>query len=148
MHIQLKCNYSDMSALLFTVKVAVLKIATNYITDASSDHVFSLTMFQVCRLVYELMMIRDLDAVRKIHSLDSPYYFKGRSIFSVANESHTATSSQELSFVVGDEIGITAQRQDGWSMGEMKNRKTRGLFPSDKVEQQVTVADFPTYNNI
>ena len=107
-------------------------------------------MFQICRLVYELMSILDEEAIYKLHSLDEPYSFYYKVLlYSVANMSHTAVSSQELSFVIGDQIGITGQRQDGWSMGVMKNRsEIWGLFPSHKVKQQLEVVDYPTYDNI
>ena len=107
-------------------------------------------MFQICRLVYELMSSLDEEAIYKLQSLDEPYSFYNKVLlYSVANMSHTAVSSQELSFVIGDQIGITGQRQDGWSMGVMKNRsEIWGLFPSHKVKQQLEVVDYPTYDNI
>ena len=108
-------------------------------------------MFQICRLVYELMLIRDLDAVYRIHSLDCPYHFLlDKAEVSVANESHTAASPQELSFAVGDGIGITGQWRDGWCLGvTWRGTNTfKGLFPSHKVKQHFKLADFPTYNGI
>ena len=98
------------------------------------------------------MSILDEEAIYKLHSLDEPYsFYHGVMLYSVANMSHTAVSSQELSFVIGDRIAITGQRRDGWSMGVVKNRsknKIWGLFPSHKVNQQFAVVDYPTYDNI
>ena len=106
-------------------------------------------MFQVGRMVYELMFINDTNAVYRILSMDRPYkFFTLIEIFSVANESHIAASTQELSFAVRDQIGITWQRKDGWSMGVSRKTHKMGLFPSHKVEQPLAVADFPTYKNI
>ena len=95
-------------------------------------------------------MIRDPDAIYRIHSLDSSYYLirQDAESFYVAKESHTAASTEELSFATGDTMRVTGQRRDGWSTGV--RRDIRGLFPSHKVEQQILVVDkfFPVYNNI
>ena len=94
------------------------------------------------------MMIRDPDAIYRIHSLDTSHYLVGNFLYAVANESHIAKSTHELSFSSGDRMRITGQRRDGWSMGVRDDNGKRGLFPSQKVKQQIVVADFPTYNNI
>ena len=95
-------------------------------------------------------MIRDPDAIYRIHSLDSSYYLirQDAESFYVAKESHTAASTEELSFATGDTMRVTGQRRDGWSTGVRHD--IRGLFPSHKVEQQILVVDkfFPVYNNI
>ena len=40
---------------------------------------------------------------------------------------------------------VTGQRRDGWSTGVRIDNGKRGLFPSLKVEQQIVVADYPTF---
>ena len=97
-------------------------------------------------------MIRDPDAIYRIHSLDSSYYLirQDAESFYVAKESHTAASTEELAFATGDKMRVTGQRRDGWSTGVRIDNGKRGLFPSHKVEQQILVVDkfFPVYNNI
>ena len=104
-------------------------------------------MFQIGRLVYELMMIRDPDANYRTHSLDSSYHLISQDAesFYVAKESHTAASTEEFAFSTGDKMRVTGQRRDGWSTGVRIDNGKGGLFPSHKVEQQIVVADYPTF---
>ena len=102
---------------------------------------------QVCRLAYELMQTHHVDASRNFYSLDDIYYFGGQQGHDVrAVQSHRGTSG--LKFDKGDLLGIAGNQKDGQSVGEHRKSHVRGNFPSYKVEEEVIVADFPTYPNV
>ena len=59
--------------------------------------------------------------------------------------SHTSTYSGELSMNAGDQLGIAGNEKDGRSVGTHVQSARRGDFPSYKLEEEIIVADFPTY---
>ncbi len=92
-----------------------------------------------------------VDASRKYYSLDDVYYFGGQQAHNVrAIQDHDAskqtTHKEELSFETGELFGIAGNEKNGYSVGKQASSRIRGQFPSYKVEEQVLVADFPTYN--
>ena len=102
---------------------------------------------QVCRLAYELMQTHHVDASRNFFSLDDIYYFGGQQAHDVkALQRHQSTSS--FSFEKGDLLGIAGNEKNGQSVGVHRKTSTRGNFPSYKVEEEVILADFPTYLDV
>ncbi|KAL5515827.1 hypothetical protein EMCRGX_G001049 [Ephydatia muelleri] len=101
---------------------------------------------KICRLAYELMQPLHTDASRLFHSLDDVYYYGGQQEHRVrAIASHTSTYSGELSMNAGDQLGIAGNEKDGRSVGTHVQSARRGDFPSYKLEEEIIVADFPTY---
>lgn len=104
---------------------------------------------QICRLAYELMQTHHPDASRNFYTLDDVYYFGGQQAHYVrAIKGHTARSNKEISFVAGDLIGIAGNERNGSSVGSLKHSRVKRLFPSYKVEDEVVIADFPTYPDV
>ena len=102
---------------------------------------------QVCRLAYELMQTYHVDASRNFYSLDDVYYFGGQQGHDVrAVQSHRGPSG--LKFEKGDLLGIAGNQKDGQSVGEHRKTSSRGNFLSYKVEEEVILADFPSYPNV
>jgi len=80
---------------------------------SESDYIVCTFSSQICRLGYELMQDKHVDASFKFQSLDDPYYFGGgrRELIQVI-EPHQAKSG-ELDLETGDIIENHA-RYDGW----------------------------------
>lgn len=113
---------------------------------SESDYLVCTFSSQVCRLAYEIMSSRHLDASRKFHSLDDIYYFGGQNEHKVrARYAHKATSSNELDLEVGDELSIAGNHWNGFSKGFSHRTHLEGIFPSYKIEDIVDVADFPIH---
>jgi glycoprotein 6-alpha-L-fucosyltransferase len=104
----------------------------------------SIVLFvKVCRLAYELMQTRYPDASRHFKSLDDIFYFGGQNAHSqLAIRSHTAQSDEEISFDVGDYIGIAGNHWNGYSKGINRRTGAVGLYPSYKVIDLIEVEDF------
>ncbi|KAK3745546.1 hypothetical protein QZH41_012460 [Actinostola sp. cb2023] len=103
---------------------------------------------QVCRLGYEMMQARHPDASKYFQSLDDIYYFGGQSGHNVrAIVPHEAQNRDEISFEVGDLVGIAGNHWDGYSKGTNFRTGQSGLYPSWKVEEVMDTAKFPTYED-
>eukprot|EP00794_Sanderia_malayensis_P017813 gene17813-19591_t len=101
---------------------------------------------QVCRLAYEMMNSRHVDATRMFKSLDDIYYFGGQQEHRVrAIHRHKARSSVEIDLEIGDELSIAGNHWDGYSKGFSHRQSREGIFPSYKVEEVDRIADFPIY---
>lgn len=96
------------------------------------------------------MQNEHIDASNKYYSLDDVYYFGGQQGHNmVAIQNHKAPPNQnELSMNIGDILSIAGNEKNGYSVGRKLSTKKHGQYPSYKVEEEVLVADFPTYNNI
>jgi len=103
---------------------------------------------KVCRLAYELMQTRFPDASRYFKSLDDIFYYGGQDHHSQrAVIAHTANSEDEISFQVGDYIGIAGNHWNGYSKGTNRRTGAVGLFPSYKAVDVIKVADFEFDNH-
>lgn len=94
-----------------------------------------------------------VDASRKYYSLDDIYYFGGQQAHNVqAIQNHDSSKQtshdNELSFQTGDLMGIAGNEKNGYSVGRHVSSRKRGQYPSYKVEDEVLVADFPTYHDV
>lgn len=88
----------------------------------------------MCRLAYELMQTRYADAKERYRSLDDVYYYGGQSAHDLeAIWPHEAKNPNEISFAVGDLLGIAGNHWDGYTMAEHRKTDSKGLFPSFKV---------------
>ena len=54
----------------------------------------------------------------------------------------------ELSFEVGDLLGIAGNEKDGTSVGIHRKTSRKGKYPSYKVEEELIIRDFPTYPEV
>lgn len=104
------------------------------------------------------MQNNHIDASRKFYSLDDVYYFGGQQPHNVvAIQSHKFTKPQkqhnkkelpDVSFKEGDLLGIAGNEKDGYSVGVHRKSQLKGKYPSYKVEEQVLVADFPSFDEV
>ncbi|KFM57890.1 Alpha-(1,6)-fucosyltransferase, partial [Stegodyphus mimosarum] len=104
---------------------------------------------QVCRLAYEIMQNYHPDPSTYFRSLDDIFYFGGQNDHNqVAFYNHTARTSQEISLVKGDIVGIAGNHWDGFSKGINRRTKKSGLYPSYKTVEKIELVDFPTYSEV
>ena len=104
---------------------------------------------QVCRVAYELMQTKHGDASQYFHSLDDVFYFGGQNAHNLrAVEPHKGGSKDDLSFEVGDLLGIAGNHWDGFSKGTHRKSGKSGLFPSYKVVNDIVTVKMPTYPEV
>lgn len=114
-----------------------------------SDYLVCTFSSQVCRVGYEIMQTLHTDATDRFTSLDDIYYYGGQNAHNrEAVLPHKPRSNQEISLRKGDLIGIAGNHWNGFSKGKNENTNQGGLFPSFKVIDKVSVADFPTYSHV
>jgi hypothetical protein len=91
-----------------------------------------------------------IDGSQSYYSLDDVYYFGGgqQDHDVIAIERHRADSYGEISFEIGDHLGIAGNEKNGSSVGVHRRTHMRGLYPSYKVEAHVPTGPFPTYNEV
>lgn len=63
----------------------------------------------------------------------------------IAVEEHISANSAELSFEVGDSIGIAGNHWDGYSKGTNRRTGRMGLYPSYKAREKWRIVDFPIF---
>ena len=91
------------------------------------------------------MQNHHIDASLKYYSLDDIYYFGGQQDHNVvAIESHKG-SSNEVEFLIGDELGIAGNEKNGYSVGVHRKTLKHGQYPSYKVEDRLRIVDFLSY---
>ncbi|XP_052271039.1 alpha-(1,6)-fucosyltransferase-like isoform X1 [Dreissena polymorpha] len=101
----------------------------------------------VCRVSYELMMPLHGDPSIRFKSLDDLYYFHGQNAHNVlAIEDHQSRHDGEISFNVGDIVGVAGNHWDGYSMGTHVKTGRSGLFPSYKFVNIIERVKMPTYH--
>ena len=103
----------------------------------------------MCRLAYELMQTRHVDATQYYYSLDDVFYYGGMQGHHVrAIHPHKPRSSSQLELVVGDTISLAGNEKDGTSKGRLHRTGKYGEFLSYKVEDVLRIVDFPTYKEV
>ncbi|XP_076442953.1 alpha-(1,6)-fucosyltransferase-like isoform X2 [Babylonia areolata] len=119
-------------------------------------HFLSLTNFlvctfssQVCRVAYELMQTLHGDASTYFRSLDDVFYYGGQNAHNLrAVEAHQGRGGDELTFEVGDLLGIAGNHWNGYSKGTLRKTGKSGLYPSYKVENEIASVEMPTYPEV
>lgn len=86
------------------------------------------------------------DASDLFHSLDDIYYYGGQTGHEQKAVFPHEGRMDEISFDVGDMIGIAGNHWDGYSKGTNKRTRRVGLYPSYKVEEIFKLVKYPTYN--
>ena len=100
----------------------------------------------MCRLAYELMQTHHIDGSRLAYSLDDIYYYGGQQQHNMrAFHSHTEERHGHMTFRKGDLLNIHGNLRNGFSTSQ---NKKQGLFPSYIVEEEIFIADFPTYPEV
>lgn len=102
-------------------------------------------------MAYELMQKYYVDASQRYYSLDDIYYFGGQQahdVVAIEDNINPPGGNKELSFHIGDSLGIAGNEKDGFSVGTHRKTAVRGSYPSYKVEEHVLIADFPSYNEV
>lgn len=101
----------------------------------------------VCRMAYEMMNSKHVDASQSFHSLDDLYYFTGQSDHKMkVILEHTAHNKEELSLKVGDVVKILGNHWNGQAKVIDYKTNREGFIPAYKLEDIYEVAQFPTYN--
>ena len=104
----------------------------------------------MCRLAYELMQTHHTDASGLAYSLDDVYYYGGQQDhYLSAFHSYAGTQQTQQGYInlrKGDLVKINGNLKNGFSVGQYGKR--RGLFPSYIMEEEILIADFPTYPEV
>ena len=88
------------------------------------------------------------DAADRFHSLDDIYYYGGQTgHVQKALYPHQGVG-KEISFEVGDIVGIAGNHWDGYSKGTNERTKSVGLYPSWKVEEVFNLVKYPTFQEM
>jgi glycoprotein 6-alpha-L-fucosyltransferase len=88
------------------------------------------------------------DASQWFKSLDDVFYFGGQNAHNLrAVEDHDGGKS-ELSFRVGDLLGIAGNHWDGFSKGTHRQSAKSGLYPSYKVVNDIVSVPMPVYPHV
>lgn len=103
----------------------------------------------MCRVAYELMQTYHGDASAYFRSLDDVFYYGGQNAHNLrAVEPHKAKTKDDLSFDVGDLLGIAGNHWNGFSKGTHRKTSKSGLFPSYKVVNDIVAVKMPTYPEV
>ncbi|KAK7104050.1 alpha-(1,6)-fucosyltransferase-like [Littorina saxatilis] len=116
---------------------------------ANTDYLVCTFSSQVCRVAYELMQTYHGDASAYFRSLDDVFYYGGQNAHNLrAVEPHKAKTKDDLSFDVGDLLGIAGNHWNGFSKGTHRKTSKSGLFPSYKVVNDIVAVKMPTYPEV
>ncbi|UXI15991.1 PAB-dependent polyA-specific ribonuclease subunit PAN3 [Sarcoptes scabiei] len=117
---------------------------------SESDFLVCTFSSQVCRLAYELMQSIEpgTDRSADFSSLDDIYYFGGQNSHSqIAILNHKASSISQISFKIGDIIGIAGNHWNGFSKGSSRVTQQNGLYPSFKAKDKIETAKFELFQD-
>ena len=95
------------------------------------------------------MQTKHFDASRSFYSLDDVYYFGGQQAHYVKTfHANSKPHKGQVPLEKEDKILIAGNEKNGFSVGTVRKYNRRGMFPSYKVEEEIRVADFPTYPEV
>lgn len=96
---------------------------------------------QVCRMAYELMQMRYVDASWRFRSLDDIYYFGGQNDHEMLVViDHIPQNNDEIELKIGDKVSILGDHWNGYSKARNLRTNQVGLFPSYKIQDIVKEA--------
>lgn len=156
-----KQKYKHYDVIGDPVVAKVAAVSTRY-TDSSLNgiildiHLLSLSDYlvctfssQVCRVAYEIMQTMYPDASDRFKSLDDIYYYGGQnSHYREVVIAHNTKRPDQINLREGDLVGIAGNHWNGFSKGKNERTHQLGLFPSFKVNDKISEADFPTYKHV
>ncbi|XP_013136337.1 PREDICTED: alpha-(1,6)-fucosyltransferase [Papilio polytes] len=118
---------------------------------ASCDYIVCTFSSQVGRVAYEMMQANRADAANSYFSLDDIYYFGGQNAHDRAalmpHDAH-AHAHDEISFQVGDLIGVAGNHWNGFGRGTNKRTNLNGLIPWYKTADHLVLYPFPEYKQV
>ncbi|XP_041981189.1 alpha-(1,6)-fucosyltransferase isoform X2 [Aricia agestis] len=116
---------------------------------AQCDYLVCTFSSQVGRVAYELMQTNRVDASDSFYSLDDIYYFGGQNAHDRrAVLPHSASDRQQISFQVGDLIGVAGNHWNGFGRGTNKRTNVNGLIPWYKTADHLVLYPFPEYKQV
>ena len=101
----------------------------------------------MCRVAYELLQTLHPNAYDFFHSLDDDYWYIGQTAREEEAVIPHEGGEKELSFEVGDVIGIAGNHWDGQSKGTRKKTMKVGLYPSHKLKKIYQIVETPLYSD-
>ncbi|XP_023326613.1 alpha-(1,6)-fucosyltransferase [Eurytemora carolleeae] len=128
-------RYSDSSLRGVIQDIHLLSLSDFLVCTFSS---------QVCRIAYEIMQTRHIDAADRFKSLDDIFYFGGQSEhLQEAVYPHARRNSDELDLEIGDIIGVAGNHWNGLNKGRNHRTNRIGLYPEYKTKEKLRVINFP-----
>lgn len=116
---------------------------------SKTDYLVCTFSSQVCRIAYEIMQQRFVDAADRFKSLDDIWYFGGQDEHrQIAVLDHTAQNRDEIELRIGDVVGVAGNHWDGFNKGRNHRTNRIGLYPEYKTSEQIKVVDYPTYPQV
>ncbi|XP_050677683.1 alpha-(1,6)-fucosyltransferase [Leptidea sinapis] len=113
-----------------------------------SDHLVCTFSSQVGRVAYEMMQANRVDASDSFASLDDIYYFGGQNAHNRRAIMAHAASPHEISFEIGDLIGVAGNHWNGFGRGTNKRTNMNGLIPWYKTADHLVLYPFPEYKHV
>lgn len=133
-------RYSDSSLRGVIQDIHMLSISDYLVCTFSS---------QVCRIAYEIMQQRHVDASNRFKSLDDIWYYGGQDEHQQeAVMSHRPNHQGEIELKVGDVLGVAGNHWDGFNKGRNHRTNRVGLYPEYKTREKLRVVQFPKYEKV
>lgn len=123
-------------------------VIVDIILLSECDYIVCTFSSQICRLAFELMQTQhsNIDLSNAFYSLDDIYYFGGQVFHGKqAIMNHKAVNENEISFKVGDILGIANNMHNGYNFGDHNKTKAQGLYPRFKVKEFVESKPFSIF---
>ncbi|NP_001280620.1 alpha-(1,6)-fucosyltransferase-like isoform X1 [Bombyx mori] len=116
---------------------------------AMCDYLVCTFSSQVGRVAYEMMQSNRVDASNSFFSLDDIYYFGGQNAHDrVAIMQNHGGKNEDISFEVGDKIGVAGNHWNGYGRGTNKRTNMNGLIPWYKTADHLVLYPFPEYKQV
>jgi len=133
-------RYSDSSLRGVIQDIHMLSISDYLVCTFSS---------QVCRIAYEIMQQRHVDASNRFKSLDDIWYYGGQDEHQQeAVMNHRQNHQGEIELKVGDVLGVAGNHWDGFNKGRNHRTNRVGLYPEYKTREKLRVVQFPKYEKV
>lgn len=112
------------------------------------DYIVCTFSSQVGRVAYEMMQTNRVDASDSFFSLDDIYYFGGQNAHDRVAVMANKGERQDISFDVGDQIGVAGNHWNGYGRGTNKRTNQNGLIPWYKTADHLVLYPFPEYKQV
>ncbi|XP_048483245.1 alpha-(1,6)-fucosyltransferase isoform X2 [Plutella xylostella] len=116
---------------------------------SSCDYIVCTFSSQIGRLAYEMMQANRADASNSYFTLDDIYYYGGQNAHNrIAVLPHKGGKHEDISFEVGDFIGVAGNHWNGYGRGTNKKTNQDGLIPWYKTADHLVMYAFPEYKQV
>lgn len=112
------------------------------------DYIVCTFSSQVGRVAYEIMQTNRVDASNSFFSLDDIYYFGGQNAHDRIAVMNNNGQNMDISFEVGDLIGVAGNHWNGYGRGTNKRTNMNGLIPWYKTADHLVLYPFPEYKEV